>query len=146
MKHRILALLTVLALLVPGLALAEMLTLKKDRVNFRKQPSTKAPVAYAADRYYPVQVVSHKAGWVQVKDFEGETAWVHGQMLSKDKGVVVKVSKVNLRQEPNEKSKIVFTAARGAAFKLIKQQGSWLMVQHADGDRGWVARDMMWGF
>lgn len=135
-----------LLLLLPGLASAEMLSVKGDKANFRKGPSVKNPVAYTADKYYPVKVLQKKDGWVQVVDYAGDKAWVLGKLLSKQKALVIKKEKANIRQKASTKSKVVFTASEGAAFKLIKVSGKWALVQHSDGDRGWIHRSLTWGY
>jgi SH3-like domain-containing protein len=142
---KVLGLLIALLLLVPGLAMAETLSVKANKCNFRKGPSTKDPVAFTADKFYPVKVVERKAGWVRVTDFEGEKAWVLGEMLSKEKSVVIKADKTNVKAKADPKSKTIFTAGKGAAFKVVKSQGKWLLIQHSDGDRGWVLKDATWG-
>ena len=98
-----------------------------------------------ADKYYPVKILKKDKGWVQVEDFEGEKAWVLEKLLSKQKSVVVKREKANIRQKASTKAKIIFTASQGAAFKVIKVTGKWALVQHADGDRGWIHLSLAWG-
>ncbi|MBW1712521.1 MAG: SH3 domain-containing protein [Deltaproteobacteria bacterium] len=134
-----------LALVLPGLAWAEMLSVKVSKCNFREGPSVKNPVAFTAKRHYPVKVVKRKGGWLRVVDFEGDKAWVLGRLLGKIRAVVIKINKANIRQKPTTKSKVLFTAPKGAAFKVIKKEGNWLLVQHADGDRGWVHKSLTWG-
>ena len=140
--------LTAMALffLLPSLAAAEVLCVKGKKANFRKGPSVKNEIAYTADRYYPVKVLKRKSGWVRVVDYEGDKAWVLGKLLSKQKALVVKREKANIRQKATTKSKIIFTAAQGAAFKVIKASGKWALVQHSDGDRGWIHRSLTWGY
>ncbi len=143
---RVVGLAVVLILLTPGLIWAEMLSVKNKRVNFREGPSTSKKIVYSAERYYPVKVLARKGGWAKTKDFEGDVAWVLERLMGKTKCVVVKVQKANLRSHARKKgSKIIFTAARGAAFKLLKRQGKWLLVQHADGDKGWIHKNLVWG-
>ena len=145
MKKVILAA-TALLFLLPGLASAEFLSVQGDKANFRKGPSVKTEIAYTADKYYPVKVLQKKEGWYQVVDYAGDKAWVLGKLLSNQKALVVKKEKANIRQKASTKSKVVFTASEGAAFKLIKVSGNWALVQHLDGDRGWVHRSLTWGY
>ena len=125
---------------------SKYLTVKSNAVNFREKPSSKAKVLFSLDKYYPLLVIGSKGGWYKVKDFEGDRGWMHQSVLtSKFRGVVIKVAKANLRLKPTTKSKIAFTAARGAAFRYLKKQGDWLLVQHADGDKAWVHHNLVWG-
>ena len=137
---------TALLFLLPGIVAAQILSVKGNKANFRKGPSVKNAIAYTADRYYPVKVLKSKSGWVRVVDYEGDQAWVLRKLLSKQKALVVKKKKANIRQKASTKSKIIFTASRGAAFKVIKASGKWALVQHSDGDRGWIHRSLTWGY
>lgn len=142
---RIVLLALALVLITTGPAWAEMMSVGGKRINFRQGPSTSKSVVYQAERYYPVKIVGNKGGWVKTKDFEGETAWVLKRLLSKTKCLVVKAPKANVRSHARTKnSKILFTAGRGAAFKIIRREGKWYLVQHADGDRGWIHRSLVW--
>ncbi len=136
---------TVMLFLLPGLAFAQILSVKGEKANFRKGPSVKDKITYTADKYYPVKVLKKQSGWIRVVDFQGQKAWVLGKLLSKQKALVVKKEKANIRQKASTKSKIIFTAAQGAAFKVIKVSGKWFLVQHSDGDRGWIHRSLTWG-
>ena len=143
--RKLAALVVTLAFLLPGLAWAEMMSVKVNKCNFRQGPSVKKSIAFKADKYYPVKVLKKQKGWLQVVDFEGDKAWVLAKLLDKQKAVVVAKPKANVRDKANTKSKILFTAAQGAAFKVLKSQGKWLLVQHADGDRGWIHKSLVWG-
>jgi len=143
--RKLAALAVSLAFLLPGPVWAEMMSVKVDKCNFRQGPSVKNPVAYKADKFYPVKILKKQKGWVQVEDFEGDKAWVMATLLDDQKTVVVKRKIANIRDKASTKSKILFTAAQGAAFKILKEEGKWLLVQHADGDRGWIHESLVWG-
>jgi len=140
-----LVLVLALLLLWPSLALADTLSVKSKKANFRQGPSTRDPVAFSAERYYPVEVLQRKGGWIKVKDFEGDAAWVHESLVDKTDCVVVKVTRANIRQEPTTKSSVLFTASKGSAFKVLEKKGEWMLIQHADGDRGWIHQNLTWG-
>lgn len=141
-------------LFTPALAHAgEVMSVKAASANFRASPSDKAKIVYAADQFYPVEVVKRQAGWAQVKDFEGDLAWVTEKALTKQATVVIKNDKANIREEPSAKSDSLFQVERGEVFKIEKRQGAnekgtpgvWLKVVDANGDGGWIRSDMTWG-
>lgn len=142
---RFVCLVIALTIALPAFAWADMMSVKSRKCNFRQGPSVKDKVLFQADLYYPVKVIKKDDVWVQVADFENEKAWVHSKLLSEQKALVIKREKANVREKPTVKSKKLFTAARGAAFKVIKVEGRWVLVEHADGDRGWVAKSLTWG-
>jgi SH3-like domain-containing protein len=142
---RLIILIVSLFILLPALGWAEMMSVKNRWINFREGPSTSKAIVYKADRYYPVKVIGRKGGWLQVVDYQGDRAWVLGRLLGKVECVAVNVSKANVRKLPDIKSQVLFTASQGAAFKVIKKQGKWLLIQHADGDKGWIHTSVVWG-
>src|SRR5690348_17354220 len=91
-------------LLLPSLASAQVLSVKGASANFREKPSETAKIKFSADKFYPVEVVEKKAGWVKVKDFEGEEAWVAERLLSKQASVVISTDKANIREAANTTS------------------------------------------
>jgi SH3-like domain-containing protein len=148
------ALLSLAILFTPIVAHAgEVLSVKSASANFRAAPNDKAKIVYAADQFYPVEVVKRQNGWAQVKDFEGDLAWVSEKVLTKQATIVIKNDKANIREEPNPKSDALFQVERGEVFKIEKRHGAslkgapgmWLKVVDANGDGGWIRADMAWG-
>ncbi|MFO0547838.1 MAG: SH3 domain-containing protein [Polyangiaceae bacterium] len=132
-------------LLLPSLAWAEVLSVKSPTANFREKPTEAAKIKFSADRFFPVEVLERKVGWVKVKDFEGDEAWVAERLLSKTSSIVVTAEKANIREEPNTTSDVLFKVERGEVFKVEEQKGKWLKVVDARGDGGWIRQDMTWG-
>lgn len=126
-------------------ALAEMLSVKVDRANFRDGPSTTAPVLYTADKYFAVQVVERQKEWVKTKDFEGDIAWVAAHLLENTSAVVVHVESALVRQGPDKQNAVVFKVGRGEGVRVLGRQGSWLQVTNVDDEKGWIHRDVVWG-
>ncbi len=131
--------------LLPQVASAETLSVKLNSANFRERPHEAAKVKFTADKFYPVEVVEKKAGWVKVKDFEGDEAWVTEKALAKVSTVVINVDKANIREAANTTSDVLFKVERGEVFKIEEHKGQWLKVVDAHGDGGWLRDDMTWG-
>jgi len=139
------ALSTALGSLAASASAAERLSVKNESANFRDGPGDKHAIVYSADKFYPVEALEKKDGWVKVKDFEGDVAWVAERLLAKQETIVVEGDKVNVREKPNTTSEIAFKAERGEVFKVESHQGKWLKVTDASGDGGWIRDDMVWG-
>jgi len=133
------------ASLVPSAASAEMLAVKTQSASFRAQPSDKSPVVYSADKFYPVEVVERKNGWVKAKDFEGDTAWVAEKSLGKLDTVVIDTPTANIRQKAATDAEVLFKVAHGEVFKVEDHHDNWLKVKDAHGDGGWIRVDKTWG-
>jgi SH3-like domain-containing protein len=133
-------------LLIPGLASAEILSVKSSTASFRDAPHQASKVKFTADQFYPVEVVERKAGWTKVKDFEGDTAWVADKLLGKQGTIVVTAERANVRAKPSTSGEVLFKVERGEVFKIEERSdGGWLKVVDARGDGGWLRGDMTWG-
>jgi len=130
---------------VPSIASAEMLSVKAQSANFRSSPNDKASIIYSADKFYPVEVVERKSGWVKVKDFEGDTAWVAERVLTKTQTIVIEAESANIREKPTTESEVVFKVAHGEVFKVAERKDDWVKVIDAHGDGGWIRADKTWG-
>ena len=133
-------------LLSPSLAnAAEILSVGSASANFRDKPHEAAKIKFSADKFYPVEVKEKKNGWVKVRDFEGDEAWVSEKLLAKQPTVVITAERVNIREQANTKSDVLFKVERGEVFKIEERVGDWLKIVDARGDGGWIRSDMTWG-
>lgn len=139
--------LTIAAVLcaAPASASAEIRSVTVTSANFRAGPSTDDPVIFTADRHFPVEIVESAAGWVRIRDFEGEEAWVLAALLGEAPTVVVNDDVVNVRDKPELESTVVHTAERGAVFRVIRRHGPWVRVADDLGEIGWVHEKLLWG-
>ncbi len=131
--------------LAAGSASAETLSVKVASANFRARPHEAAELKFSADKFFPVDVIEKKSGWVKVKDFEGDEAWVLEKMLGTTPSVVVATEKANIREAASTTSDVLFTVKHGEVFKIEERKGDWLKVVDANGDGGWIRHDMVWG-
>lgn len=132
------------ALLSPS-ALAEMLTVKVNRANFRDGPSSTASILYTADKYFTVEVLERQKEWIKTKDFEGDIAWVAAHLLDSTSAVVVHVDSALVREAPNKDATVAFKVGRGEGVMVHQRQGAWIHVSTVDGNKGWVHRNVVWG-
>jgi SH3-like domain-containing protein len=127
-------------------AKAEMLSIKGDNVHLRSGPGKKYSVKWEYGAGFPVKVVGRKGDWLKVKDFEGDTGWVHKSLLTSHPHMIVKANKINIRKGPGSKNKIVGMAYYGVVFETLQHQSGWVEVQHDSGLTGWISSTFLWGF
>ena len=145
MKPAQLIILTVIAILVTANpAAAERVSVTADIANVRAQPDTNAAVIWQVERYHPLNVVSRQDTWVLFEDFEGDRGWIHETLLADVGAVIVKKDRCNVRSGPGTDTDIRFTVDRGVPFKILKKEGKWINVVHADGDEGWIHQSLVW--
>ncbi|MDR0953743.1 MAG: SH3 domain-containing protein [Elusimicrobiota bacterium] len=115
--------------------------------NVRKCASTKCGIKFKVWKYTPVEMlsVSKDKNWVEVKDFEGFTGWVHKDLLSETPGMSAKVD-ANIRTSPSSTATVAWVVEKGYSLKFIKKQGSWLNVSDDSGVTGWINASVVWGF
>jgi SH3-like domain-containing protein len=132
-------------LVLPAVSLAqERLTVISKIANVRSGPGTGYDILWQVEKYNPFIVLEKKEGWVHFKDFEGDKAWIHNSLVGNVPSVISLKDDCNVRAEPTTDSAIVFTVEKGVPFKLLQTRGDWLNIEHADGDRGWIFKTLVW--
>jgi SH3-like domain-containing protein len=148
MNHRWLAALA-LALglqIPPAPAAAEMVSIDRAEVNMRAGAGTRYAAQWTLARGYPLRVLGRRDGWLQVRDFEGDTGWVLGRLTAHKPHMVVKVSVANLRSAPGTKHRILGRAKYGEVLRTLSHGEGWVRVRQPGGPTGWVARRLVWGW
>jgi len=122
----------------------ERLSVVSSIANVRSGPGTNEGVLWQVEQYHPFIVVEKKGNWYKVRDFEEDVAWIHNSLLKKIDAVITVKDKCNVRSGPDAKSRVLFTVDRGVPFKALERKGSWIKIQHADGDTGWIHNSLVW--
>jgi len=123
---------------------SERLAVTSRIANIRGGPGTTYDIIWKAETYYPVLVLKRQGKWIRFQDYEGDKGWIHSSLV-RDLPTVITTSPIcNIRSGPGTKYDILFTVENGVPFKVLKKKGNWLHVEHADGDRGWIHRSLIW--
>jgi len=133
-----------LILLLAGAASAERLAVSAPVANIRSGPGTSHNVLWKVEKYFPLRVIEKSGEWYHFEDFEGDKGWVHRSLVSKISAVVTKNDACNIRSGPGTGNKIIFTVEKGIPFKVLNREGSWIHIEHADGDKGWIHKSLIW--
>ncbi len=127
-----------------GAAAAERMTVDVSTANIRSGPGTNYDVLWKVERNHPIEVIRKSGDWYYFRDFEGDKGWVYGDLVKSFSSVIVIKDKCNVRSGPGTDNKIVFTVERGVPFKVLDRKGNWVHIQHADGDKGWIHKMLIW--
>jgi SH3-like domain-containing protein len=133
-----------LGLVATAAGAAERMAVAAATANVRSGPGTKYDQLWQVEKYYPVLVAEKKGGWCRIKDFEGDEGWIEGSLLDKTNTVIVRVAKCNVRSGPGTEHETAFSVTKGIPFKVLQTKGQWLQVEHADGDSGWLMKNLVW--
>lgn len=146
-KSTCLILLLTVALLTlhAAAALAEMVAVRNEDVNMRSGPSQKSKVLWRLGQGFPLKVLKRSGQWLQVRDFEGSSGWIHKSVTGREGHMIVKKRKINIRSAPSTRSRIVAKAGYGVVFKTLTKKKGWVKVRQ-DGVTGWVSSALLWGF
>ena len=133
-----------LIILLAGTASAERLAVSAPVANIRSGPGTKHNVLWKVEKYFPLRIIEKSGEWYHFEDFEGDKGWVHKSLVRKISAVITKNDACNIRSGPGTSNKIIFTVEKGIPFKVLKRKGSWIQIEHADGDKGWIHKSLVW--
>ena len=132
-----------------GLPVPRFVSLKADKVNVRRGPSSDHKVAWVFQRKgLPVEIVAEFENWRRIRDSDGEEGWVYQSMLSGKRTISVapwrKEEKVPLYSDTGLKGGLVARVEAGVVGTLDDCSGEWCAVTLGD-YRGYIQQNMLWG-
>lgn len=132
-----------------GLPLPRFVSLKTDRVNVRRGPSSQHDVSWVFTRKeLPVEIIAEFEHWRRVRDSDGEEGWIYQSLLAGRRTVMVapwrKNNNVPLLDEPSATSGKVALVAGGVVGRVRSCDGQWCRVTVSDYD-GYIEQAMLWG-
>ena len=127
------------------LPVPRFVTLGADEVNLRTGPGMRYPVRLVVRREgLPVEVIREFDIWREVRDMEGDEGWVHKNMLSGRRAVIVKGTVQTLLKKPEANARPVVKVEPGVIAALDECNDDWCRIEAA-GYTGWISRDAVWG-
>ena len=128
-----------------GLPLPRFVSLDAAEVNARAGPGLNYPVNWVfLRRSMPIEVTAEFDEWRLVRDIAGAQGWIHRNLLSGRRSVVVIDGEQPVLAEPEADSRLVARAEDGAQGYLLSCAGAWCRVQFGR-IKGWIARARLWG-
>lgn len=128
-----------------NLPLPRFASLRAAQVNARTGPGVRYPIDWVFQRRnMPVEITAEFENWRKIRDDQGSEGWVHRQMLSGKRSVIVTGAIQTLRRQPDAGSPAVARLAPGVVAPVMECNGEWCRVE-ASGFRGWLPRAGTWG-
>ena len=132
-----------------GLPLPRFVSLKAEKVNVRRGPSSDHPVAWVFQRKgMPVEIIAESDSWRRIRDSEGEEGWILEAMLSGRRTALVapwkKGQTTDLRAAARTDAGDVAKLASGVQVEVKLCDGQWCEIA-AGGYDGYVEQTMLWG-
>lgn len=124
---------------------AEYVSVAKDDVNVRTEPTTNSPVYMELFQGYPLKVEEKKGDWYKISDFEKDSGWIYAPLVSNKKTVIVTAGKsANMRSGPSTSDKVVANVERGVVLEVVSRKGNWVKVHHSGEVEGWIYAPLLW--
>ena len=122
---------------VTGLPLPRFVSLKSERVNVRRGPSSDHEVAWVFKRKsLPVEVVAEYDHWRRIRDSDGAEGWVYHSLIAGRRTVLAspweKKQTINLMNGTNADASPVAMVNSGAVGTLLSCDGKWCRVGFGD--------------
>jgi SH3-like domain-containing protein len=133
-----------------GLPLPRFVTLKADKVNVRRGPSSDHPVAFVFQRKgMPVEITAEFENWRKIRDSDGAEGWILQSMLSGRRNAFVASwsgnnAPVDLHATPQNQSGVSARLAPGVLATISNCDGSWCEVSTGD-YTGYAEQARLWG-
>lgn len=130
---------------VTGLPVPRFVSLAADKVNARVGPGTNYPISWVYNRRnLPVEVVAEYELFRKIRDSEGTESWVHKNLLSGRRYILIAGGTRMLRARPEEDAAVALMAEGGVQGRLLSCKGGWCQVD-IKGNKGYVPRSYLWG-
>lgn len=133
-----------------SLVAAEIASIQGDQTSLRQRPDKTSIILWELNNGFPVEIIKKQGDWVNIKDFENDSGWVHKSRISTKHQVIVKANKseeqaINIRNAPTTNSSTIGNAFYGVVFTLLERKDGWAKVKHDSGLTGWIKADLLWG-
>ncbi len=132
-----------------GFPIPRFLTLKANKVNVRKGPSSSHDVAWVFQRKgMPVEVTAEFENWRKIRDSHGEEGWILQQMLSGRRFAMApdwdKLKSVDLHDSESARSGKVAKLSPGAIAQIESCSGQWCYLSTEEYE-GYALQTGLWG-
>lgn len=141
---RIITILAIAILILPAFLSAKRMSVATSKANVRTGPSAGYDILWTVSKYTPFEILESQGKWQKVKDFAGDTGWIHLSVLSDTPCMIIKTSEANLREDPGSKE-ILWVLGKTYPLKFIEKKGNWIHVKDAEVN-GWLHKTTVWGF
>jgi SH3-like domain-containing protein len=132
-----------------GLPIPRFVSLKAEKVNVRRGPSSDHPVSWVFQRKgLPVEIVAEFENWRRVRDSDGEEGWILQNMLSGKRTAVIAPWKqgqsVPLHRAGSPGAPLVARVGAGVVADVGNCDGQWCELA-AGGYDGFIEQTQLWG-
>jgi SH3-like domain-containing protein len=122
----------------------KFLSLKKNKVNVRYQPTLDSPIKYIYKKInLPVKQIDEKENFRRVIDLKNNSGWIHRSQLKPSNSIIILENKI-LFKKPSNFSKPISRLEKGRLLVIKKCQKNWCKIKTANYS-GWIKTNNIWG-
>ncbi len=134
---------------VSGLPVPRFVSLKSDKVNVRRGPTTQHQVAWEFLREgLPVEIVAEYDNWRRIRDADGDEGWVYHSLLSGRRTALVSPWAADevqdLRARGDSEARVVARLQARVLANVGPCDGAWCRLS-GRGFEGWIEQEKLWG-
>lgn len=122
----------------------QRMAVSADTANVRIGPGTQHDRLWQMERNTPIMVLGSEGDWYRFEDFEGDRGYIHKDLVEKKETVITKKGLINIRTGPGTDHDVAFQSEKGVPFKVLEKKGDWIHIEHADGEKGWIYKGLVW--
>lgn len=132
-----------------GLPLPRFVSLKTEKVNVRKGPSSDHDVAWVfQSKGLPVEITAEFETWRRIRDSDGAEGWILQNMLAGKRTALVapwkKGETVGLMDRAAKTAGVVAQLSSGVQAEIRSCDGTWCNVK-TNGYSGYIEQGLVWG-
>jgi SH3-like domain-containing protein len=132
-----------------GLPLPRFVSLKTEKVNVRKGPSSDHDVAWVfQSKGLPVEITAEFETWRRIRDSDGAEGWILQNMLAGKRTALVapwkKGETVGLMNAEAKTAGVVAELSSGVQAEIRSCDGTWCNVK-TNGYTGYIEQNLVWG-
>ncbi|WND01362.1 SH3 domain-containing protein [Temperatibacter marinus] len=128
-----------------GYPLPRFVSIAHNVANMRTGPSTDYPIKWVYHRkYYPLEVIDEYGPWRKVRDLDGTVGWMHTQVLSGRRTVLITKDGHSLTKEPILGSEKAIIADKGVIGRILSCATSWCRLE-IDNVKAWAKTSTLYG-
>jgi len=132
-----------------GLPVPRFVSLKTEKVNVRKGPSSDHAVAWVfQSKGLPVEITAEFETWRRIRDSEGAEGWILQNMLAGKRTALISPSRkfdlIPLMSGPADGSGMVARLHSGVMGEIKNCDGKWCRII-AGGYDGYINQNLIWG-
>ena len=122
----------------------KFLSLKKDKVNVRYNPSLESEIKYIYKKInLPVKQIDQKENFRRIIDLKNNSGWIHSSQLKKANSIIILEDKILFKKSSNF-SRPIARLEKERLPVIKKCENNWCNVKTGD-YIGWIKAENVWG-